>query len=80
MLVMVWGVLKGTSSMTDVGGGRRGLYSEIQCFMGNGRMGTPLPMWTYWLTDVQTRMKTILSHNCVGGRQISQNVIYLVDQ
>ena len=26
-----------------------GLYSEVQCIMGNGHMGTPL--WTEWWTD-----------------------------
>ena len=29
-------------SMSDAGG-RGGLYSEVQCIMGNGRMGSPLP-------------------------------------
>ena len=37
------------------------LYSEIQCIMGNGHMGT-----TPW-TDRQTPMKALLSHNFIGG-------------
>ena len=37
-----------------------GLYSEVQCFMGNGHMGTP--------TDRNTPVKTLPSRNFVGSR------------
>ena len=42
------------------------LYSEFQCIMGNGHMEPPTP----WLTDRQTRMKTLPYRNFVGGREI----------
>ena len=35
----------------------RGLYSEVQCIMGNGHMGLSLD--AEWLTDGQTRLKTL---------------------
>ena len=41
-----------------------GLYSEVQCIMGNGYMGTP-PMDR--MTN-KTRVKTLPSRNFGGGR------------
>ena len=40
----------------------QGLYSEVQCIMGNGHMATPQ-------TELQTPVKTIPSRSFVGGRQ-----------
>ena len=47
--------------MSEVGGGGGGcpmadvcgsMYSEVQCIMGNGHIGSsPPPQWTDWLTD-----------------------------
>ena len=53
---------------SDVWGGVRVrggvLYSEVQCIMGKGDMGSPLDR----ITDGQTRLKTLPSSNFVGGR------------
>ena len=62
------GLVLGTRSAGPLclGGGvpiSGGLYSEVQCIMGNGYMGTP-PVDR--MTD-KIRMKTLPSHNFVGG-------------
>ena len=43
--------------MSDVQGAGA-VYSEVQCIMGNGHMGTPSPCEQ---TDRQTRVKTSLA-------------------
>ena len=40
------------------------MYSEFQCIMGNGLMGTP----SFGQNDRQTRLKTLPSRNFVGER------------
>ena len=45
------------------GAGLGALYSEVQCMMSNGHMGTPCGQ-----NDRQTRLKTLFSCNFVGGR------------
>ena len=43
------------------------LYSEVQCIMGNGRMGPPSRP-----VDRQARVKTLLSgHEVAGGNKMS---------
>ena len=42
-------------------GVRVGLYSEVQCTIGNGNMRHPPPM------NIQTPVKTLPSHNLVCG-------------
>ena len=43
------------------------LYSELQCIMGNGRMGLPSRP-----VDRQARVKTLLSgHEVAGGNKMS---------
>ena len=42
--------------------GLRALYSQVQCIMGNGHMGTPCKQ-----ADRQTWLKTLPSHNFIGG-------------
>ena len=44
------------------GPGPGGLYSEVQCIMGNGHMGPST------LVSRQTRLKTLPCHNFVGRR------------
>ena len=39
------------------GWGKGGLYSEVQCIIGNGHIGIP-PPWTECLTDGETRLET----------------------
>ena len=48
-----------------LGSGQMGLYSEVQCIMGNGHMGPPPPYCGH--NDGQTRLKTLPSRNFVGG-------------
>ena len=45
------------------GGGRTGLYSEVQCIMDNGHIVTPCEQ-----NGGQTRLKTLPSRNFVGAR------------
>ena len=46
---------------------RVSLYGKVQYIMGNGHRG-PHTLWEGWLTDGQTRLKTLPSYNLVGGR------------
>ena len=36
---------------------------EVHCVMGNGHMGPPV----HRMTDIQTQLTTLPSHNFVGG-------------
>ena len=56
--------MPGEGAGAEAGARAGGLYSEVQCIMGNGHMGTPFPLWT----DGQAGVKTSPSHNFVGGR------------
>ena len=51
------------------GGGRGrtggGLYSEVQCILGNGHIGIPCGQTQ---TQTHTHVKILPSHNFVGGR------------
>ena len=45
--------------------GRRGLYSEVLCILGDGHMGPPV--------ERQTRLETLPSHNFVGSFRLVAN-------
>ena len=62
--LMFRGMGLGDSHMWCLSGGV--LYSGFQCIMGNSHMGMPTPPDQ---NDRQTPVKTLPSHNFVGGRQ-----------